>query len=396
MKPIILTFTGHYIPGYKAGGILHNLINTVDSLCDEFDFWIVTRDRDLGDDVPYTNVRNSMWQPLGNAMVYYVPPHDITMRKLMKLIGDTRHDLLYFTSLFEALTVKVLFCRRLNLIPGEPIIVEPNGEFGWASFRQKYLKKIAFIQAARLLGIYDGVVWRAAGKAEQEDIVKYMKVKQDKVRIAAYMPEKSVDLQSTSAAEEDLSQTPDFLKIIFLSRIAPEKNLDFALKVLRKVKAQVVFDIYGPVENSGYWKKCQNLTSLLPNNIKVNYLGELEHSQVKRIFSLYDMFFFPSAGEAYGMVIAESLAAGTTVLTSDKTAWRDLQSDDLGWDVPLKNDDEFAQIIDYYASISPTERLNRRLSVKNNIAKRLFDPRVRESNLMLFHETLGKEDQFRH
>jgi hypothetical protein len=42
-KPVILAFVGNYLPGYKAGGILRITVNTVDHLCDEFEFKIVTR-----------------------------------------------------------------------------------------------------------------------------------------------------------------------------------------------------------------------------------------------------------------------------------------------------------------------------------------------------------------
>ena len=47
-RPIILSFAGHYLPGYKAGGPIRSIANMVDQLGDEFDFRIVAGDRDLG------------------------------------------------------------------------------------------------------------------------------------------------------------------------------------------------------------------------------------------------------------------------------------------------------------------------------------------------------------
>ncbi len=49
-------FIGNYLPGYKSGGIQRVTINTVDHLCDEFEFRIVTRDRDLGVEQPYPDI----------------------------------------------------------------------------------------------------------------------------------------------------------------------------------------------------------------------------------------------------------------------------------------------------------------------------------------------------
>ena len=48
-KVKILIFVGYYLPGYKGGGALRTIVNLVQHLGEEFDFWIVTRDRDLGD-----------------------------------------------------------------------------------------------------------------------------------------------------------------------------------------------------------------------------------------------------------------------------------------------------------------------------------------------------------
>jgi len=52
-KPRILVVTGHYLPGFKAGGPLRSVANLVNCLRDEFEFLILTSDRDLGDTEAY-------------------------------------------------------------------------------------------------------------------------------------------------------------------------------------------------------------------------------------------------------------------------------------------------------------------------------------------------------
>jgi hypothetical protein len=115
-KPIILTFVGHYLPGYKAGGILRTTVNRVDYLCDEFEFWIVTRDRDLGEDKPYPDVKLNQWQQVDNAMVYYLQPKQITVKDILNLILSTPHYVLYLNSFFDSFTIKVLFIRMLGWV----------------------------------------------------------------------------------------------------------------------------------------------------------------------------------------------------------------------------------------------------------------------------------------
>jgi glycosyltransferase involved in cell wall biosynthesis len=384
-KPMVLAFIGNYLPGYKAGGILRITVNTVDHMCDEFAFKIVTRDRDLGDDQPYPDIKLNEWQQVGNAQVYYLSSQSETLRDIHNLIADTPHDMLYLNSFFDSFTIKVLLNRILHKKNFKPVIVAPWGEFGWASLKQKYPKKFVFIQLARLLGLYDNVTWRASSAFEAADIIKVMGIESAAIHITEDLPIKNV-----SQAADDLYRTDcDFLRIVFLSRISREKNLDYALNVLKKVKAKVAFDIYGPAENVLYWDECRQLISQMPSNVKVNYMGRVDSGEVVKIFSGYDLFLFPTGGEAYGHVIAECLTAGTPVLLSTETPWRNLQEDGLGWDIDLKQQDSFIDVIENLALANSDECIRRRKKIKMKIVERLLDPRILETNRQLFKKQLA-------
>jgi glycosyltransferase involved in cell wall biosynthesis len=382
-RPIILTFIGNYLPGYKAGGILRTIVNTVDHLCDEFEFRIVTRDRDLGDAEPYPDIKLKQWQKVGNAMVYYLPPQSSSLRDIHQLILGTPHHVLYLNSYFDPFTVMALLNRKFRRKPYKPVIVAPWGEFAWASLKQKYAKKFVYIQAARLFGLYKNVTWRASSEFEKSDIIKVMKIKSNAIHITGDFPIKSIPSALFEAAHQPSSEHVE-LKIVFLSRISREKNLDYALRVLSKVKARVIFDIYGPAENAAYWKECQAIIGQLPANVKVNYLGSVDPNQVVNIFSRYDLFLFPSGGEAYGHVIAECLISGTPVLISTDTPWRNLQADGLGWDIDLTQAGSYVEIIEKYAQLSEDERMEKRTIIQDKIMKRLLDPAVLEANRTLF------------
>ena len=53
----------------------------------------------------------------------------------------------------------------------------------------------------------------------------------------------------------------------------------------------------------------------------------------------------PSLGENFGHAIFEAFIAGKPVIISDKTPWQDLQSKDLGWEIPLSNEQGFVNAI---------------------------------------------------
>jgi glycosyltransferase involved in cell wall biosynthesis len=382
-KPIILTFVGHYLPSNKASGILRVLVNTVDHLCNEFEFKIITRDRDLEDSRPHPGIAVDQWQQVGNAMVYYLAPESSTLKNIFSLVTGTPHDVLYLNSFFDPLTVKVLLNRKLHGTTFKPVIVVPHGEFGWASLKQKFMKKYVFIQLARLTGLYENTTWRVSSEFEIMDILKYMKIKPGAFNITRDLPAKNAE---DFATDSPVPKAPrhDGFSVVFLSRIAPEKNLDYALKVLSKVRARVTFDIYGPDEVQSYWKKCQELIGQLPANVTVNYFGSVRPDQVVKTFSLYDLFLLPTGGENYGQVIAECLTAGTPVLISTETPWRNLEPDGLGWDVDLARMDTFVEILEREASLGRDERMKKRTEIKARIKMRLLDPAMLGENRQLF------------
>ena len=173
------------------------------------------------------------------------------------------------------------------------------------------------------------------------------------------------------------------------------KNLEFALDVLAQVKVPVQFNIYGPKELPSYWTRCEMLIAKLPPNIRVFYGGSVENSQVRSVIAEHDLFFVPSRGENFGHVFIEALAAGVPILVSDRTPWRELKVQKLGWDISLNHPSEFVRAVEYLAASDTGSRtemrtncinfalgiiedkealdMNRRLFLNANVSQRLID-----------------------
>jgi glycosyltransferase involved in cell wall biosynthesis len=79
----------------------------------------------------------------------------------------------------------------------------------------------------------------------------------------------------------------------------------------------------------------------MPPNVRVEYMGVIEHEKVGEVFAGHDLFLFPTLGENYGHVICEALIAGCPVLISDRTPWHNLQKEGAGWDIPLDEPERF-------------------------------------------------------
>lgn len=358
MKPIILTFTSHYLPGYRAGGPIRTIANMVERLSDTFEFRIVALDRDIGDAHPYPDLRTDVWTPCGKASVLYVSRNGFGLNRVAEIVRSTPHDAIYLNSFFDPrFTQQVLVNRRLGRLCGRPIVVAPRGEFSAGALRIKWWKKCVFIGLAKRFKMYDGLTWQASSSLETEDIQSVMSIRErrsgrvvvcGKVAVAADIAD-SWNNADALPGEGLARQIGGPLRACFLSRISPMKNLDFALRVLAEVHAPVRFAIYGPIEDAAYWARCKALIAKLPSHIEVAYEGKLEYAQVGPTLAQHDLFLLPTRGENFGHVIYEALRAGLPLLISDQTPWQRLTDQGVGWDLPLDDISAFARRIEEVA-----------------------------------------------
>ena len=63
----ILIIMGRYLPGYKDGGPIRSIKNLTDFLGKEYNFKILTCDRDHGDTEAYPNIKVNGWNRVGMA-----------------------------------------------------------------------------------------------------------------------------------------------------------------------------------------------------------------------------------------------------------------------------------------------------------------------------------------
>lgn len=347
-RPVILTFNKFYLPGYRAGGPIRTLANMVDRLGDLFDFRIVTLDRDSGDAGPYPAIEPGRWMQVGKAQVMYLPANRVSLSMLVGIGRDVTPDVIYLNSFFDpTFTQRVLWARRLGLLHRAPIVLAPRGEFSLGALKLKRAKKLLYLRGSSLVGLYRHLTWQASSERERADILRDLPFVQSGDIIEA-MDLAPGDDQAHVIPSVRKGGAP--LQVCFLSRISPMKNLDFALRALARVKADVVFNIYGPKEVPGYWAECEALICAMPANVRVKYERELIPTEVRATLSRHDLFLFPTRGENYGHVIHEALGAGLPVLISDQTPWGEVAERGVGWVHPLSDTDAFAVTIDDYAS----------------------------------------------
>jgi glycosyltransferase involved in cell wall biosynthesis len=339
----ILTFTDYYLPGYKGGGPTRTLANFVEQFGEEFKLKIITSDRDLGDEAPYQGVIVNVWTRVGKADVRYVSRDRFSFLGLRQLMLDTTFDAIYLNSFFSwRCTIIPLLLRRLGMIRSTPVILAPRGEFSSGALALKAFKKQLFIKLSMTVGLYGGIIWQASSEVEAKDISRCIGEK-----LTIFVAPDIAPVVATSALPRRAKvKFPGQLAVIFLSRISRKKNLDGALRMLGSLRGDIQFNIYGPLEDSGYWTECERIIADLPSNVAAQYRGTVAHENVVSVIGAHDLFLFPTHGENFGHVILEAFLAGCPVVLSDQTPWRGLADKRVGWDIPLDSVADFHSVLE--------------------------------------------------
>jgi hypothetical protein len=93
MKRIrVLAFVDYYLPGYKGGGPAHSVSRLASHVSEETEFFVFTRDRDLGDERPYPEVARGEWTERGGVKCHYSRPDQLGLRSILRAVRDVRPD----------------------------------------------------------------------------------------------------------------------------------------------------------------------------------------------------------------------------------------------------------------------------------------------------------------
>lgn len=383
-KRKVLVLIPNFLPGYKMGGPLTSIINMIENLSSYFYFEILTSDRDMGDDKPYDNIKFNVWIKKSTYNICYLNSNIRMLFRLIKCINSSTADVIYLNSLFNPVfSIFVVFANKIGLLKDKKIILSPRGETFDEALDFKRNKKMLYLWLAKKVNLYKNVHWHASTEVEKQFVVKNMNIDSKMIHVALNLTQKTPknEIVIDNVIQSNIK---DSLHIVFLSRISKDKNIVFTFDVLKEIKTKVTFHIYGPIEDVFIWKLCKEKIVNLPKNIVVDYKGTVPKDNVKKVFEEYDLMFLPTFAENFGHVIVESLSAGTPVLLSDNTPWRNLVSGGFGWDLPLNKPKLFIQAIEFMANLSVEEKIKNKIKIRKDFLELLNNPETLDANRRLF------------
>jgi 1,2-diacylglycerol 3-alpha-glucosyltransferase len=142
--------------------------------------------------------------------------------------------------------------------------------------------------------------------------------------------------------------------ILFVGRLAQEKNLEFVLDALQLLspgtRETLLFRFvgYGPLEASLRLK-----AESLSLNEMIEFAGPRVHSQLPEVYHAADVILLPSTSEPWGLTVNEGMLCGLPAIVSDRCGCaRDLVNHGTGWSFSPDNAAAFVQILEKVATMA--------------------------------------------
>lgn len=346
-KKKIIVFTDWYEPGYKAGGPIRSSVNFVINMKEDYHIYIFTGDRDLGDKQAYSQIKCNQWIERDGTQLFYASPALLNWKNILTHIRNIEPDYIYLNNMYSRyFTLYPLLMKRLGFIKAK-MVLAPRGMVKSTAVQYKSGKKKLFFQLLKLLDIPRRIVFHATDITEETDIKNLFGQAVHIKQISNFPP--------TQKAFPPIDKVSGTMKIIFVGRVHPIKNLAFLLRCLQSVEGNILLTIVAAIEDRKYWADCKKIIENFTKTIKVQLNQDVPHHEIEQLINEHHLFVLPTFGENFGHAIFEALAAGRPVLISDQTPWRNLEQQHAGWDIPLNDEQQFINVMERVAGMDNTE-----------------------------------------
>jgi glycosyltransferase involved in cell wall biosynthesis len=330
----IIILSNFFKPGFKAGGPIKSLDLLCKNLRNDFEILVITSAYDIDSTETYAKIELDKILKKDGYKIVYLSKYNLS--NILLYIKKFNPNLIYLNSIFSLQNIFIFALNKFIKLP--KIILSPRGEISLNTLKIKKYKKKFFIFIFKFFNFFNRIDFHATNKFESKYILKIFPGNN-----VTTIPNFSLLFKKPKKKYKKINK----IRICFISRITPKKNLKYVIQVLtdsRLSNIEIFFDIWGPIEDKKYWRECLNHITNLPKNIQAKYMGAFNPSDQANLISCYELLFLPTLDENFGHVIFESMQLGIVPLISDNTMWTSINNCG-GGSFPLQNKDKFVSYL---------------------------------------------------
>ena len=244
-------------------------------------------------------------------------------------------DVIWLNSVFD---YKTMFYLILLYKQNNKLIISPRGELSTNAINtsKPFLKKIYL------------TIFKFFSKKAIFHVTSIMEFDET----SSFFPKNQTKLLPNLVQSSFIKNQNYSKSFVFFSRIHKKKGLYELLLLIKKSQISIKLDIYGFIEDTSYWKKCEDLIDTIDG---IRYLGSINNGDFSILKDKYTFFLFPTLNENFGHVILEALSLGLIpLLTKNTTPFEELTSKYFNLNFDL-NHSSFLNVIEKALSMSIDE-----------------------------------------
>ncbi len=236
----------------------------------------------------------------------------VTAAKTAQIMHN--HSLWMLPNIYPASAVKGTRCR---------LITSPHGNLSKYMFtRSRWLKKSVW-------ALGQGSVLQNSACLHATAEIEYRDIRRNELCAPVAIIPNGIDIPPDEKSFIHVSKPR---RLIFLSRIHPQKGVDILLRAWAKIEKELPdweLCIVGPSDGE-YFLQMQTLAKDLCIE-RVTFSGPAYGNDKSQYYWSADLFVLPTHSENFGLVVAEALAHGVPAIVTKGAPWSGLEKEKCGW-----------------------------------------------------------------
>lgn len=309
-----IAFDGRTIAGNKSGAGVYsaNLLKMLFSTdkSNEYKVFVYEQPSDIPANFKFITTKTSYEShPIGDLWESIYLPYFL-IRESIDIFHSPAFHLPFFVPKVKKKVKKIVTIHDLILLKFPQTY--PKTFVAYGRFMIKMAMKVA-----------DAII--VPSENTKDDLLEMFKIKTDMVYVVPYAVRKEVHIIDNKSYLADVRtrySLPDIF-ILFVSTIEPRKNIEGLIRAyseLRKLGIEHKLVICG---GKGWLKEYERITKIVSELGMVEdiiFTGYVADEDIAGIYSMADLFVYPSIYEGFGFPPLEAMASGCPVITSNTSS----------------------------------------------------------------------------
>jgi glycosyltransferase involved in cell wall biosynthesis len=308
--------TIHYIPSIdrSCGGTTEYIRLLAEKLGQQSEIHVVTHQSPFPVEMEHCQLHNVHKNIFGSMK-----------QEFISLLDDIKPDIIHVHGCW---TPQCAWVQKWAQSKGYKVVLTPHGMLEpWIMNRHYWTRKLpaTLLYQRRAVRLADIV--HATAESEKQNLLKIVWNK-DVTVIPNCVQMDGIDMK------ESWDKTRN---ILFLSRVHVKKGIEYLIDAVAEIKEELYeyrFVIAGPGEE-GYIESLRERARQEGVEQLIDFVGPIFGKRKWALYKDADLFVLPTHSENFGIVVPESLASGTPVITTYGTPWRELNEEKCGWWIPI-------------------------------------------------------------